>query len=51
MSSSHDIILILGLLCLLATFSGLLSARIGTPLLLVFIGIGMWHRAPPLNRP
>lgn len=34
-------IFVAGLLCLLAIFAGLLSARVGTPLLLVFIGIGM----------
>ena len=41
MGTSHDIILVAGVLCLLAIFAGLLSARGGTPLLLVFIGIGM----------
>ncbi len=41
MASAHEIILVAGLLCLLATFAGLISSRVGTPLLLVFIGIGM----------
>lgn len=41
MAASHDIILVAGLLCLLAILAGLLSARFGAPLLLVFIGIGM----------
>ena len=41
MDASHEIMLVAGLLCLLAIIAGLLSARIGTPLLLVFIGIGM----------
>jgi cell volume regulation protein A len=41
MTASHEIILVAGVLCLLAIFAGLLSARIGTPLLLVFIGLGM----------
>ncbi|HYZ60953.1 MAG TPA: cation:proton antiporter [Acetobacteraceae bacterium] len=41
MAGAHEIILVAGVLCLLATFAGLISARIGTPLLLVFIGIGM----------
>lgn len=41
MNASHEIMLVAGLLCLVATIAGLLSARIGTPLLLVFIGIGM----------
>ncbi len=41
MSSANEIILVAGVLCLLATFAGLASARIGTPLLLVFIGVGM----------
>lgn len=41
MAASHDIILVAGALCLAAAFAGLLSARIGMPLLLVFIGIGM----------
>ena len=41
MSSANEIILIAGLLCLAATFAGLLSSRAGSPLLLVFIAIGM----------
>ena len=41
MSASNEIILIAGVLCLIATFAGLASSRIGTPLLLVFIGVGM----------
>jgi len=39
--ASHEIIFIAGALCLVAFFAGHLSARIGTPLLLVFIGVGM----------
>ncbi len=41
MATAHEIILVAGVLCLLAILAGLLSARIGTPLLLVFIGVGM----------
>jgi NhaP-type Na+/H+ and K+/H+ antiporter len=41
LSASHEIIFIAGALCLVAFFAGHLSARIGTPLLLVFIGVGM----------
>ncbi len=41
MAASHDIIMVAGVLCLAAIFAGLVSARAGTPLLLVFIGIGM----------
>ena len=41
MDASHEIIFVAGVLCLLATLAGLLSARLGTPLLLAFIGIGM----------
>ena len=41
MEVSHEIVLVAGLLCLVSIFAGLLSARIGTPLLLVFIAIGM----------
>ncbi len=41
MASAHEIILVAGLLCLLAIIAGLMSARVGTPLLLVFIGVGM----------
>ena len=39
--ASHAIILAAGVLCLLATFAGIVSARIGTPLLLAFIAVGM----------
>ncbi len=39
--ASHAIILAAGALCLLATFAGIVSARIGTPLLLAFIAVGM----------
>lgn len=35
------VILVAGILCPLATFAGLVSARIDMPLLLVFIGVGM----------
>ncbi len=41
MATTHEIILVAGVLCLMAILAGLLSARIGTPLLLVFIAIGM----------
>ncbi len=41
MAATHEIILVAGVLCLLATLAGLVSARIGTPLLLVFIAIGV----------
>ncbi len=41
MATTHEIILVAGVLCLLAILAGLLSARVGTPLLLVFIGVGM----------
>ncbi len=41
MNASHEIILVAGVLCLVATFAGLLSAGLGTPLLLVFIAVGM----------
>lgn len=41
MQATHEIILVAGVLCLLAIFAGLLSARIRTPLLLVFIAVGM----------
>jgi len=41
MAASHEIIPVAGVLCLLAIFARLLSARVGTPLLLVFIGVGM----------
>lgn len=41
MAAAHEIILVAGALVLLATFAGLASARVGTPLLLVLIGTGM----------
>ena len=41
MNSAHEMILTAGVLCLFAILAGLLSARIGTPLLLVFIAVGM----------
>ena len=41
MKSSHEFLLVAGVLCLLAILAGKLSARAGTPLLLVFIAIGM----------
>ncbi len=41
MAASNEIMLVAGVLCLLAIFAGHLSAHIGTPLLLVFIGVGM----------
>ena len=41
MQAAHEIILTAGVLCLAATVAGLLSARLGTPLLLVFIAVGM----------
>ncbi len=41
MEITHEIILISGILCLLAIFAGLFSSRIGTPILLVFIAVGM----------
>lgn len=41
METAHEIILAAGVLCLLATSAGLVSARTGTPLLLAFIGIGV----------
>jgi cell volume regulation protein A len=41
MATSHEFLLIAGVLCLLAIMAGTLSARLGTPLLLVFIAIGM----------
>jgi potassium/hydrogen antiporter len=39
MIASHEMILVAGILCLIATFAGLLSTRVGTPLLLVFIAV------------
>jgi cell volume regulation protein A len=41
MAMSHEILLVTGLLCLIAILAGAFSARFGTPLLLVFIAIGM----------
>ncbi|MBV9811401.1 MAG: potassium/proton antiporter [Acetobacteraceae bacterium] len=41
MAAAHEIILIAGVLCLVATLAGVASARFGTPLLLVFIGVGI----------
>src|SRR4051794_7561733 len=41
MGVAHEIILVAGVLCLLAIFAGLISSRIGTPLLLAFVAIGM----------
>ena len=41
MAESHQIILVAGSLCLLALFAGQASIRIGMPLLLAFVGVGM----------
>lgn len=41
MSGSHEIILIAGALILCAIFAGIIFARIGAPLLLVFMAVGM----------
>lgn len=41
MSTGNEIILIAGVLSLLAVLAGLASTRIGTPLLLALIGVGM----------
>lgn len=41
MAVTHELILIAGVLCLCAFVAGIVSARIGTPLLLVFIGVGV----------
>ena len=41
MAVTHEFLLTAGLLCLLAILAGKVSARVGTPLLLVFILIGM----------
>ena len=41
MEQAHDLILLGGVLGLVSIFAGLASARIGAPLLLVFLGIGM----------
>lgn len=40
-SASNEIILVAGVLSLLAVLAGLASARVGTPLLLALIGVGM----------
>ena len=41
MAGSHEIILVAGVLCLLALFAGQVASRVGMPLILVFIGVGM----------
>ena len=41
MAFAHELILIAGVLCLCAFFAGIASSRIGMPLLLVFIGVGV----------
>jgi cell volume regulation protein A len=41
MDASSEIILVGGLLLLLSVFAGLVSARLGVPLLLAFLGLGM----------
>src|SRR4051794_20796076 len=41
MATAHEIILVAGVLCLLAIVAGQISSRIGMPLLLVFIGVGV----------
>jgi cell volume regulation protein A len=41
MALSHEFFLTAGLLCLIAIIAGRLSASLGTPLLLVFIAVGM----------
>ena len=41
MSAGNEIILVAGVLSLLAVLAGLASARVGTPLLLALIGVGM----------
>lgn len=41
MTIAHELILIAGVLCLCAFFAGIASARIGMPLLLVFLGVGV----------
>src|SRR4051794_3276288 len=41
MATAHEVILLAGVLCLLAILAGQISSRIGTPLLLVFIGVGV----------
>jgi potassium/hydrogen antiporter len=39
--ASHQLILLGSILVLLSIFAGLFSARLGAPLLLVFLGLGM----------
>jgi potassium/hydrogen antiporter len=39
--ASHQLILLGSALVLLSIFAGLFSARLGAPLLLVFLGLGM----------
>ena len=41
MAATHEIMLVAGVLCLLGIFAGLLSAQVGTPLLLVFLLVGL----------
>ncbi len=41
MDTAHEILLGTGLLLILAIMAGMFSARMGTPLLLAFLGIGM----------
>ena len=41
MDNAHHVILLAGALGLLSMFAGLFSARFGTPLLLVFLAIGI----------
>ena len=41
MEASHQLILLGSVLVLLSIFAGLFSARLGAPLLLVFLGLGM----------
>ena len=41
MEASHQLILLGSALVLLSIFAGLFSARLGAPLLLVFLGFGM----------
>ncbi|MGA8550207.1 MAG: cation:proton antiporter, partial [Stellaceae bacterium] len=41
MARSHQLILVGGLLGLLSILAGLISRRVGAPMLLVFLGLGM----------
>ena len=41
MDASSELILLGGLLLLLSVFAGLVSAKLGAPLLLAFLGLGM----------